>query len=47
MGHGHFQISFLVPVFSLGGAERMAFLNFLECIKVVKYVVKIMLENAL
>ena len=45
---GIFILHFLIPMFSLGGAETQdSILKILECIKVVKYAVKIMLECAL
>ena len=49
-GHWHFHITFLVPgpMFSLGGTETQdSIFKILECIKVVKYAVKIMLECTL
>ena len=46
--HGHFYIAFLVPLFSLDDTETQnSIFKILECIKVVKYVVKIMLACAL
>ena len=44
---GIFILLFLVPILSLGDAEtQTAFLNFSECIKVVKYAVKIVQNTA-
>ena len=42
-GHEHFHIAFLLPMFSLGEAktQNSIFKFFSECIKVVKYAVKI------
>lgn len=47
-GDGYFHMAFLVPMFSVGDAETWnSILKILECIKVIKYAIKILLECVL
>ena len=47
-GHGYFHMAFLLPMFSVSDDEtRNSILKILECIEVIKYAIKILLECVL